>query len=204
VLLAVNLYIVVVCGSFKAPYARSRVLCVREMRTTGGSVRSPAPSQTWQPTSERPDAAPTLLGETLVRRSVVHPVGIPDSSGTRRAGFTVDPRDPDTMLHGGRGVRVLDPQRARRLEFDAAVVVEPGAFPPTAGTTRPALHELDPRESRARGRRLHPVAGRSPCSSDPASAGVGIPGPTAAGGAGPSRSCRFRDHGNEDRTSPAT
>jgi DNA helicase-2/ATP-dependent DNA helicase PcrA len=48
----------------------------------------------------------------------------------RRAGFNVDPRDPDTMLHGGRTVRVLDPQRARGLEFDAAVVVEPGAFPP--------------------------------------------------------------------------
>jgi DNA helicase IV len=47
----------------------------------------------------------------------------------RRAGYTVDSDDRHTMVRGDRRVRVLDPQEARGLEFDAAVVVEPSEFP---------------------------------------------------------------------------
>lgn len=51
----------------------------------------------------------------------------------RRAGVTVDPHDVSKLVRQGRAVRVLDPEQARGLEFDAVVVVEPGAFPKRAG-----------------------------------------------------------------------
>ncbi|WP_214404021.1 AAA family ATPase [Pseudonocardia lacus] len=51
----------------------------------------------------------------------------------RRAGFTVDPHDVSKLVRQGRAVRVLNPEQARGLEFDAVVVVEPSAFPTRAG-----------------------------------------------------------------------
>ncbi|WP_181778845.1 AAA family ATPase [Pseudonocardia pini] len=51
----------------------------------------------------------------------------------RIAGYHEDPADDTTMVRDGERVRVLDPQEARGLEFDAAIVVEPGNFPPRLG-----------------------------------------------------------------------
>ncbi len=51
----------------------------------------------------------------------------------RRAGFAVDPHDVSKLVRQGRAVRVLEPEQARGLEFDAVVVVEPSAFPTRAG-----------------------------------------------------------------------
>jgi len=52
----------------------------------------------------------------------------------RRMGFTVDARRSDTMCRSEGSVRVLTPQEARGLEFDAAVVVEPISFPSRIGS----------------------------------------------------------------------
>lgn len=61
----------------------------------------------------------------------VHP---PESiRALRVAGFHNDPQRPDTMVNDVRQVRVLTPQQARGLEFDAAVVVEPINFPKPIG-----------------------------------------------------------------------
>lgn len=61
----------------------------------------------------------------------VHP---PESiRALRLAGFHNDPQRPDTMVNDVRQVRVLTPQQARGLEFDAAVVVEPINFPKPIG-----------------------------------------------------------------------
>ncbi|OJY45927.1 AAA family ATPase [Pseudonocardia sp. 73-21] len=61
----------------------------------------------------------------------VHP---PESiRALRKAGFRNDPQRPNTMVNDVRHVRVLTPQQARGLEFDAAVVVEPMNFPRPVG-----------------------------------------------------------------------
>lgn len=51
----------------------------------------------------------------------------------RRLGFTVDPHDRSKLIRQAAAVRVLDPQQARGLEFDAVLVVEPAAFPTRSG-----------------------------------------------------------------------
>ncbi|GAA2573597.1 AAA family ATPase [Pseudonocardia hydrocarbonoxydans] len=61
----------------------------------------------------------------------VHP---PESiRALRGAGFHNDPQHPNTMVKDVRQVRVLTPQQARGLEFDAAIVVEPMNFPKPVG-----------------------------------------------------------------------
>lgn len=50
-----------------------------------------------------------------------------------RAGWQADRGDSTTWLKGDRTLRVLPSERARGLEFDAVVVVEPAAFPELFG-----------------------------------------------------------------------
>lgn len=51
----------------------------------------------------------------------------------RRRGFVIDSAEPRRLVQGERAVWVLDANQARGLEFDAAVVVEPGEFPKNLG-----------------------------------------------------------------------
>ncbi|MGD9525544.1 MAG: AAA family ATPase [Pseudonocardia sp.] len=51
----------------------------------------------------------------------------------RGVGFQRDPQRPNSMINDVRHVRVLTPQEARGLEFDAAIVVEPIMFPKPVG-----------------------------------------------------------------------
>ncbi|MGV3713503.1 AAA family ATPase [Pseudolysinimonas sp.] len=50
-----------------------------------------------------------------------------------KSGWKADLRDPSVWRNGDRVLRVLPAERARGLEFDAVVVVEPSAFPELFG-----------------------------------------------------------------------
>lgn len=67
----------------------------------------------------------------------------------RRRGFTNDPLDSRRLVRDDQTVRVLDAQDARGLEFDAVVVVEPGAFPPNLGRHPGLLYTSLTRANRA-------------------------------------------------------
>ncbi len=50
-----------------------------------------------------------------------------------RRGWKADIGDPYTWRDGDRVLKLLPPARARGLEFDGVVVVEPAAFPENVG-----------------------------------------------------------------------
>lgn len=50
-----------------------------------------------------------------------------------REGWRQDPHDRQVLKRDDRCIRLLKPDSARGLEFDAVIVVEPGAFPPNIG-----------------------------------------------------------------------
>jgi DNA helicase-2/ATP-dependent DNA helicase PcrA len=60
-----------------------------------------------------------------------------DTEAIRRSlvnrGWKADPTEVSTWVRDGRGVRLLPPERARGLEFDGVVVVEPAEFPENVG-----------------------------------------------------------------------
>jgi superfamily I DNA and RNA helicase len=48
-------------------------------------------------------------------------------------GWKADSSEASTWLKDGKSLRLLPPDRARGLEFDGVVVIEPAAFPENVG-----------------------------------------------------------------------
>ena len=98
-----------------------------------------------EPPRVRKIAADRLYAQVVIEVSTLHDrhpegtvvvIGVhpPESiRALQRAGFRNDPQRPNTMVNDVRQVRVLTPQQARGLEFDAAIVVEPIKFPKPVG-----------------------------------------------------------------------
>lgn len=74
--------------------------------------------------------------------AVICQTGTAATSGLRKRGWSADSVSLETWFREGREVKVLTPDAARGLEFDAVIVVEPAQFPKNFGRFGPLYTAL--------------------------------------------------------------
>lgn len=92
-------------------------------RTAAADITRRAATAAADQAGRHPDGRVAVIG--------MHPT--PVSDHLRRSGWRVDPVDRDRLVKDGQSITAVPPEKARGLEFDAVIVIEPADFPQNLG-----------------------------------------------------------------------